>query len=151
MTELQTIELLGITQSELEHFYGELPGDFAYAFSFDYEGADELGEDPISDILLVASWDQLGFKQSLTLDLHDLTAERLRDFLRAVPYRDVDFEPQLLLEFHEGELRIHLDSAVLKLGTQEQIDGLWESGDLTDSGSARGNDGSTDEQEEIHP
>ena len=151
MAEPLNIELVGVTQKELEHFYGELPEDFAYAFIFDYEGADEPGEDPISDIFLVASWDHLGFKQSLTLDLHDLTAERLGDFLRAVPYRDVDFEPQLLLEFHEGELRVHLDSAVLKLGTQEQIDGFWNSGCLTDSGSARNTDDNTDEQEENRP
>ena len=151
MTGIQTIELLGVTQEELERFYGGLPEEFSYAFSFDYEGADELGADPISDILLVASWDHLGFKQSLTLDLHDLTAESLRNFLEAVPYRDVDFEPQLLLEFHEGELRVHLDSAVLKLGTQEQIDGLWESGDLTDGVSTRSTDDSTDEKEENHP
>lgn len=151
MTEIQTIELVGVTQRDLERFYGELPGDFATAFSLKYDGADLLGDESISNILLRASWDYQGFEQSLTMDFQELTADRLGDFLRAVPYRDVDFEPIVLMDFAEGELRVHLQSAVLRVGTQEQIDELWESGERIDPDSAHSTESSTAEQEENRP
>lgn len=151
MTEIQTIELVGATQRDLEHFYGELPADFAVAFSFQYDGADLLGDESISDILLRASWNHQGFEQNLTMDFQEFTADRLGDFLRAVPYRDVSFEPVVLMDFAEGELRVHLQSAILRVGTQEQIDELWGSSERIDPKSAHSTENSTDEQEENHP
>jgi len=151
MTEIQAIELVGTTQKELERFYGELPEDFAVAFSFKYDGADFFGDESISDILLRASWDNQGFEQSLTMDFQELTADRLGDFLRAVPYRDVSFEPLVLIDFAEGELRVHLQSALLRVGTQEQIDELWESGGRIDPDSTHSTADSIDEQEETQP
>jgi len=129
MSELLSIELVGATQRELEHFYGELPEDFSLAFSFSYANAEVIGESTIGAILLEASWPNGDFKQSLTLNFEELTADSLGEFLRAVPYRDVDFEPILLVDFEEGELKVRLESAFLSVGPQEKIDTLWDSGD----------------------
>lgn len=147
MSELLSIELVGATQRELEGFYGELPEDFSLAFSFSYANAEVIGESTIGAILLEASWPNGDFKQSLTLNFEELTADSLGDFLRAVPYRDVDFEPILLVDFEEGKLQVHLQSAVLRVGTQDQIDELWESGERIDQNSTSSNTSPDDERE----
>jgi len=143
MTNRISLELMGVARYQLEELLEELP-DTAISAGFeslflDPEALDKFPGATVHSAFLASHWiDSLG--HTLSLDLHEFTASKLRYFLEEVA-GTAELYPQLILQTADGELldlplssgqliiewedRVELDSAIepLDLDGEEEWDG----------------------------
>jgi len=124
MTNQISLELVGVARYQLEELLEALP-DTVFTVGFeslplDSEVLNEFPEATVHSVFLSARWTD-SLDHALSLNLHELTASKLRYFLEEVA-GTAELYPQLILQTADELLDLPLSSGQLIIEWEDRVD-----------------------------